>query len=151
MISQRLVEDMKTAMRAKDRVRLRTIRSLRAAITQKEISERHGGEATLSETDVMAVLQKQAKQRRDAIEQFRQANRDDLVQQEQEELDIINEYLPQPFTEAELEDIVSGVITETGASSMKDMGQVMGRIMPQVKGRADGRQVQQMVRSLLNR
>lgn len=151
MLTDRLLEDMKAAMRAKDRVRLRTIRSLRAALMQREIEERQGGEATLDEAQVMAVLQKQAKQRRDAIDLFAKGDRQDLVEQEQAELEIIQAYLPEPLTEDELEQIVAAAVTTTGADSIKDMGRVMGQVMPKVKGRADGRKVQQLVRSMLNR
>ncbi len=148
-LTDQLTEDMKRAMKAKDAVRLRTIRSLRAAIKDKEIAERHGGEATLSEEAYMAVLQKQAKQRRDAIEQFEQAGREDLASAEREELAIIESYLPQQLGDDEIRSVVEEIVAATGASSMRDMGKVMGAAMQQLKGRADGRRINEIARELL--
>lgn len=149
MLKERLDRDLKEAMRARDQARLRTIRSLRAALTEKEIDQRQGGEATLSEEQELAVAQKQAKQRRDAIEQYEQAGRDDLAAKEQEELDIIESYLPEQLSEAEIREELEGIIAETGAQSPQDMGRVMGAAMQRLRGRADGRQVQELARELL--
>ncbi len=149
-LSEQLTQDLKAAMKAKDAVQLRTIRSLRAAIKEKEIAERHGGEATLSEEDQLAVLQKQAKQRRDAIEQYEQAGREDLVAKEREELVIIDSYLPKQLDDDEIRSVVEGIVAATGASSMSDMGKVMGAAMQQLRGRADGRRINAIVRSLLS-
>ena len=148
-LNDQLAEDLKQAMKAKDAVRLRTIRSLRAAIKEKEIAERHGGEAHLADDVYLAVLQKQAKQRRDAIEQFEQAGRDDLVAKEREELDIIEAYLPKQLGDDEIRSVVEAVVAATGASSMRDMGKVMGAAMQQLKGRADGRRINEIARELL--
>lgn len=148
-IKERLTQDLKTAMRAKDQVQLRTIRMLRAALQTREIELRKGDEVTLTEEQEIAVLQKQAKQRRDAIEQYEAADRPDLAEKEAEELSLIEGYLPQPFTDEELDALVKDVIAQTGAESMRDMGKVMGGIMPRLAGRADGRRVQLAVKSQL--
>jgi hypothetical protein len=149
-LKDRLTSDLKNAMRAKDAVRLRTIRSIRAALLQREIDERQGGKAELSEAQELEVLQKQAKQRNDSIEQFRSADRSDLVSKEQEELEIIKKYLPEPLSDLEIKAIILEVVERTGAVGMSDIGKVMGQVMPQVKGKADGRIVQKMVRDLLS-
>lgn len=149
-IKDRLSEDLKTAMRAKDQVRLRTIRSLRAALMEKEIDERAGGQATLSDEQEMAVLQKQAKQRRDAIQQYEEAGRDDLSAREQEELEVIEEYLPRQLTDEEIRTVVREVIDAGGAQSRADMGKVMGLAMQRLRGRAEGRKVQQIAQELLS-
>ena len=149
MLKERLSEDLKDAMRAKDQVRLRTIRALRAALLEKEIELREGGTATLSSEQETAVLQKQAKQRRDAMEQFEQAGRDDLRQKEAEELTVIDAYLPKQLSDEELRTVIQEVIAATGASSPKDIGRVMGAAMERVRGVAEGRRVQQMAAELL--
>ena len=138
-LNDQLGDDLKQAMKARDAVRLRTIRSLRAAIKDKEIAERRGGEAQLSEEVYLAVLQKQAKQRRDSIEQFEQAGRDDLVATEREELAVIESYLPQQLGDDEIRSVVEEIVATTGASSMSDIGKVMGAAMQQLRGRADRR------------
>jgi hypothetical protein len=148
----RLNEDLKQAMRDKDKVRLRTLRSLRAALQNKEIDQREGGTQTaLSEQDQLAVLRKQVNQRKDAIEQYQEAGREDLVQKEQEEIEVLDEYLPAQLSDEELEEILEGVIEEVGASSMADMGPVMGRAMDKLRGRVDGGRVQAMVKDLLGK
>lgn len=148
-MKDQLGQDLKEAMRAKDDVRLRTIRSLRAALTEREIELRQGGAAVLTEEQEIAVLQKQAKQRRDAIEQFRAAGRDDLAQRE-EEYAVIASYLPQQLDDEAIRKVVEAIVAETGASSMKDIGKVMGPAMQQLRGRADGRRVQEAVRAVLS-
>ncbi len=148
-LKERLTQDLKDAMRNRDAVRLRTIRSLRAALLEKEIEERTGGEATLTEEQELAVLQKQAKQRRDAIEQYEQAGREDLAEKEREELAVITSYLPRPLSEEEIREVLLEIIRETGASSPRDMGKVMGPAMSRLRGRADGRTVQALARTLL--
>jgi uncharacterized protein YqeY len=146
----RLTDDLKQAMRDKDKVRLRTLRAVRAALKNKEIDQRKdGAEATLSEQEQLAVLRKQVSQREDSIEQYREAGRDDLVQKEQEEIDVLKEYMPDPLSEAELEEILQDIIEEVGAESMADMGPVMGRAMDQLRGRVDGTRVQEKVKELL--
>jgi uncharacterized protein YqeY len=149
MLKETLQEHLKEAMRAKDHVRLRTIRSLRAALMDAEIAERSGGSATLTAEQEMAVVQKQAKQRRDALEQYRAASREDLAVLEEEELGVLDNYLPKQLDESEVRTIVQGVIEEVGAESMRDIGKVMGGVMAKVKGKADGRMVQTLVKELL--
>ena len=150
MIVEQLQSDMKAAMKAKDAVRLRTIRSLRSAIMAKEIDMRTDGEASISDEEATAVLQKQAKQRRDSIEQYLAAGRDDLREVEEEELLIIESYLPQQLSLDEIRSEVKAVIESTGASGMQDMGKVMGQAMGRMKGKADGKLVQQAARELLS-
>jgi uncharacterized protein len=149
MLNERLSEDQKAALRAGEKDRLRTIRSLRAALTDREIELRKGGAAALSEADELQVLQKQAKQRRDSIEQFREAGRTDLAEREEAELEVIESYLPAQLSDDALRAIIEQVIAETGASSTADLGRVMGPVMAQTKGQADGRRVNMIVRELL--
>ncbi len=137
-------------MLAKDKDLTQVLRSLKAALLEKEISERKGGEAKLSEEQVTQVLMKAAKQRKDSIEQYSNAGRDDLVAVEQKELEIIDSYLPKMMSEKEISSIVDEVMAETGASSPQDMGKVMGAIMPKVKGKADGSLVNKIVREKLS-
>jgi hypothetical protein len=149
-ILDRVTDDMKAAMKAKDKVRLRTLRSLRSALQNKQIEQSEGGErAVLSEADQLAVVRKQVKQRKDSIEQYDDAGRQDLVDKEQEERDILEEYLPQPLSDEELRERLEAVIDEVGASSMADMGPVMGRAMSKLRGKVDGSRVQTMVKDLL--
>lgn len=149
-IIDRLNDDLKEAMRNRDKVRLRTLRSLRSALKNKEIDQRESGvETVLSEQDQLSVLRKQVNQRKDSIEQYEEAGRDDLVQQEQEELDVLNEYMPAQMSDEELEETLRDIIEEVGAESMADMGAVMGPAMGKLKGRVDGSRVQEMVQSLL--
>lgn len=149
-IQERLNEELKAAMKSKDRARLRTIRSLRAALREKELEEYGSQEGELEEQEVMKVLQKQAKQRRESIDQYREGERDDLAEKEEEELAIIEEFLPERLSDEELREIVEEVIEETGASGMKDMGQVMGTAMERLRGRADGNRVRVAAQELLS-
>ena len=149
VIYEKLNEELKAAMRSKDQARLRTIRSLKAAIKEKEIELRRGGTALLTEKDVLAVIQKQAKQRRDAITQYQSAQRQDLVDKEQEELDILETYLPKQLPDEELRIVIDRIIFATGALSPGDMGKVMGPVMKELKGKADGRRVQQIALEIL--
>ncbi len=149
-ILDRISDEMKAAMKAKDKVRLRTLRSLRSALQNKQIEQSEGGErAALSESDQLAVVRKQVKQRKDSIEQYDDAGRQDLVDKEQEELEILEEYLPQPMTDEELQERLEAVINDVDASSMADMGPVMGRAMSELRGTVDGSRVQEMVKELL--
>ncbi|WP_022834781.1 GatB/YqeY domain-containing protein [Salisaeta longa] len=145
-LADRLTNDLKDAMRAKDKVRLRTIRQLRSALKNKAID---AGE-DLSDQEALAVVRKEAKQRKEAIAQYEEAGRSDLVAKEQEELDVLQDYLPAPMTEEELRGHVQEVIDAVGASSMADMGPVMGRAMSDLKGRVDGGRVQQVAKELLS-
>lgn len=150
MLQEKLAEDLKSAMRSKDSVRLRTIRALRAALMEKEIELRSGGSASLNEDQELAVLQKQAKQRRDAMQQYEDAGREDLRKKEEEELAVLEEYLPRQMTDEEVREVVQQVIDETGAASKGDMGKVMGASMSRLRGRAEGRTVQRIAVELLS-
>lgn len=146
---QTILNDLTTAMKEKDQVKLTTLRSLKAKLLETEIAERKGGEASLSEDQVIAVLMKAAKQRKESIDQFEQANRTDLVAKEQAELEVIEHYLPKMMSEEELTPVIQDIITQTGASSIKEMGKVMGMAMGKLKGKADGNLINKVVKSLL--
>lgn len=132
-LKTRIFEDMKSAMREKDKDRLQTIRLVLAAIKQQEVDSR----ADVSDADVSVILDKLVKQRRDSISQFEGAGRSDLADIEKAELVVIQEYLPEQLTDAEIDALISAALEETGASSMKDMGKVMAFIKPKAQGRAD--------------
>ena len=152
MLKHKLQEDLKDAMRQKDQTRLRTLRSLRAALQHEEIAARGGNEEAqgLSRDQEVEVLQKQAKQRRDAIEQYEAADRDDLASKERDELAIIKEYLPAQLDDDAIRAELHEIVKHTGATGMKDMGRVMGEAMSRLKGRADGRRVQAVAQELLS-
>jgi uncharacterized protein YqeY len=145
-----ILSDLKNAMKAKDKDRLRVLRSLKAALLEKEISERKGGQAKLTDEQIVQVLTKAAKQRKESIEQFESAGRNDLVENEKVELAIIEEYLPEMMSADKVAELVDEVIAQVGASSPQDMGKVMGAIMPKVKGKADGSMVNKIVRQKLS-
>lgn len=132
-LKARITEDMKTAMRGGDKRRLGVVRLILAAIKQQEVDTRE------EQTDdkVLAILDKMGKQRRESLTQYQAAGRDDLAEQEQYELDLIQTYLPEALGEAEIDALIEAALTETGAASMKDMGKVMGKLKPQLQGRAD--------------
>jgi uncharacterized protein YqeY len=132
-------------MRAKDRVRLGALRMIQAGVTERE----KAGGGSISDDDVLAVITKQAKQRRDSIEQFERAGRTDLAAHEADELAIIEAYLPAQASDDEIAAAVRAVVEQTGAASMKDMGRVMGGAMQALKGVADGARVQAAVRAAL--
>ena len=132
-LKDRITADMKEAMRAKEAVRLETIRLLRAAIQRREVDER----VELDEDEVLAVVQKMIKQGRDSIEQFEKGGRDDLVQKEAATLEILETYLPEQLDESKLAALIDQALTETGAQSIRAMGKVMGWLKPHVQGRAD--------------
>jgi uncharacterized protein YqeY len=139
-------EDVKQAMRARDKARLGTLRLITAAIKQIEVDTR----VDLDDAGVTAVLDKMAKQRRESLEQYEKAGRDDLADQERYELDIIAAYLPEPLSDEALERLVDEAIAGSGAAGMQDMGKVMGQLKPQVQGRADMKALSGMVRARLN-
>jgi uncharacterized protein YqeY len=132
-LKDRLQEDMKAAMRSGEKDRLGTIRLIMAAVKQREIDER----ITLDDTQLLGVLEKMGKQRRESIVQFQAGGRPDLVAKETAELAIINAYMPAPLADDELDALINEAITQTGASSIKDMGKVMGIIKAKAQGRAD--------------
>ncbi|HBT79061.1 MAG: GatB/YqeY domain-containing protein [Selenomonas sp.] len=146
-IKEQLTADMKDAMKAHEKLRLSVIRSARGAVRQAEID---GGHTELDDQGVIAVLSKEVKMRRDSLEEFQKAGRQDLVDQTQAELDVLMHYLPKQLSEAEVKSLVEEAVKATGAQTMKDMGKVMGALMPKVKGRADGKMVNTLVRSLLH-
>ncbi len=132
-LKDRIQDDMKTAMRAKDKNRLGAIRLILAAIKQREIDER----IELNETQVLGVLEKMIKQRRESLAQYQNAGRDDLAAQEAFEIELIQTYLPAPLSETDLETLIADAIAATGARTPRDMGKVMALIKEQAQGRAD--------------
>ncbi len=144
-LQEKLLDDMKTAMKSGNKVALETLRMLRSQLKNASIAK---GE-DLSEEDVLGVLSKEAKKRKESFELYRQGGREDLAEKEEMEMQIIVSYLPEALSEDELVQIVDKAIVETEAESLRDMGKVMGVVMPQVKGRADGKAVQEMVKKKL--
>ncbi len=132
-LKSRIQEDVKGAMRARNRQRLDALRLITAAIKQKEVDDR----VELDDGAVIGVLNKMIKQRRDSIDQFQKAGRDELAAREAYEIDVIQNYMPAAMDEAELESLIDAALAQTGASSMKDMGKVMGALKAKIKGRAD--------------
>jgi len=145
-LMQQLNDDLKAAMKAGDKSKRETLRSLKSAIREKEIELNR----ELTEDDLMKVINSAAKKRRESIESYRQGGRDDLVKEEEDELAVIEQYLPEQMGEDEIRKLVNRVIEETGAETMQDIGKVMGAIMPQVRGKADGSLVQNIVREKLS-
>lgn len=145
-LKQLITDDMKLAMKAQDKPALKAIRMILGAIKQKEIDER----IELDDNQVMAVIQKMVKQRKDSISQFSDAGRTDLVEVEEAELLIINNYMPQQLSQDEIEAAVVQAISNTGADSMKDMGKLMGILKGQLDGKADMGQVSQLIKSKLS-
>ena len=142
---QRILDDIKTAMKAGDKPTLATLRLASAAIKQREVDER----IDLDEADTIALLDKMLKQRRESIAQYSKAGRDDLAAQEQSEIDLLQSYLPAQLSEAEITQIVDAAIAQSGASSVKDMGKVMGLVKPQMQGRADMASVSKTIKDRL--
>jgi len=132
-LKTQVTDAVKNAMRAGDKPRLATLRMVSAAIKQKEVDERR----TLTDSDVLAVLDKMAKQRRESVEQYEAAGREELAAAERAEIDIIAEFLPRALDESEISAMISAAIEETGAESIRDMGKVMAKLKPEVQGRAD--------------
>lgn len=145
-LKERITEDMKAALKAKDAARLSAIRLLLSAIKQREVDER----VSMDDAQVIGIIEKMLKQRRESIGHYEAAGRMDLVSGEQFEISVLNEYLPQPYTSAEVEALVSKAITETEASSIKDMGKVMAILKPQLAGRADMAQVSVSIKAKLS-
>ena len=144
-LAERIQADLTAAMKAREELRLSTLRMVRSAMQYAQVEKR----AELSDDDVLGVLSRQAKQRRESAEEFRKGNRPELAAKEEAEAAIIAEYLPQQLTESELRALVSEAIAATGAASAKDLGKVMGWLSPKTKGRADGRQLSNLVRAAL--
>ena len=144
-ILNQLNEDMKTAMRAKEREKLTTIRMIKASIQNEEIKK---GEE-LNDEEILTILSREKKQRLESYAEFEKAGREDLTEKLEAELEIVNQYLPEQLSDEEVRSVVKETIEEVGAESMQDMGSVMSNVMPKLQGRADGSQVNAMVRELL--
>ncbi len=144
-LKEQIKNDIKAAMRAKETAKRDTLRNIQAAIKQIEVDQRIDADDAIVEK----ILMKYAKQREDAIVQFRDAGRDDLVAKDEAELALVMSYLPEPMSDAELERILREIVASTGASSMKDMGKVMGAAKSAVGNRADGGRINQIVKKLL--
>ena len=145
LVLEKLIQDMNDALRSGDKLRLGVIRLLRAQL--KNAAIQHGRE--LTEDEVLSVLSSAVKMRKEAIEKFREGQRQDLVEKEQAELDIICSYLPEPLSEEQISELIDTVMHEVGAMGLPDLGSVMKEIMPQVRGRADGGVVNKLVREKL--
>jgi uncharacterized protein YqeY len=148
-LKERIDAEIKAAMKSKDKVRLETVRSIKKFILEKEVSVRPSGQETLTEAQEMEILMQIAKQRRDSIEQYSKAGREELAAQEAAELAIVEEYLPQQMSEEDVEKAIGEIIASVGATSPKDMGKVMGAAMQQLKGKADGKKIQEIVKAKL--
>jgi len=146
-LESKVMDEMKTAMRAKDEVALRTLRAIKAAILIEKTSA--NASETMTEADELKMLQKMAKQRRDSLEIFTQQNREDLASKEREELVIIERFLPKQISQEELQAELRAIIAETGATSPADMGKVMGVASKKLAGKADGKAISENVRQLL--
>lgn len=140
-----LNQDMKDAMRNKDKQRLSVIRSVKASIQNESINK---GEE-LTDDEILTILNREMKQRNESLQEFEQANRDDLVEKTKADIDILTEYMPSQLSDEDLQFVVNETIQEVGAQSKADMGKVMGAIMPKVKGRADGSKIKQIVEQSL--
>lgn len=145
-IKDRLSNDLKDAMRARDKKTLDTLRLVTAAVKQVEVDER----IVVDEERMLVILDKLAKQRKESIAQFQAAGRDDLVAQEQFELDLISQYLPEPLSEADIEALIAKAFADVGAEKMSDMGKVMAQLKPQLQGRADMSKVSAMIKARLS-
>lgn len=142
---QRILDDVKTAMKSGEKDRLGTLRLITAAIKQREVDER----TEMGEQDVLAILDKMLKQRRESIAQYTKAGRDDLTAVEEKEVTIISDYMPEALSSAEIDQLINSTIAETGASSIKDMGKVMAKLKPLMQGKADMSVVSANVKNVL--
>jgi uncharacterized protein YqeY len=147
-LKETISQDLKTAMKSGQKLRLETLRTLRAALMEKEIEKRGSG-TPLSPEDELGVLTTAAKKRKESIEQFQLGGRMELAEQERQELAIIQEYLPRQISGDELEKVVRDIIAQTGAAGPADFGKVMPQVMKQLKGKADGRLIQETVKKML--
>ena len=145
-IKERLMEDMKVSMRNKETLKKSVITMIRASVKQKEVDDR----VDVNDDDVIELIAKQLKQRKDALVEFEKAERDDLIAQTKAEIEILASYLPQQLTDEELEAVVRDAVAEVNAQSVKDMGKIMGKVMAVAKGRVDGKRINEMVKKVLN-
>ncbi len=146
-LKEQLAQDLKLSMKEKDTVKKNAVQGIRAAIKQVEIDTR----AELDEAGVIEVIAKELKRRRDVLPEYEKSGRDDLIADLKKEIDIIMGYLPSQLSHDELDEIVKAAVEATGASSMKDMGKIMAEVMPKIKGRADGRAVNEIAKNYLNK
>lgn len=144
-LKDKLMHDLKDSMKSKDKIKKNVVTMLRSAIKQKEVDER----IELDDEAIIDIISKQVKQKRDAIEDFKKGNREDLVELTEQEVDVLLNYLPEQLSEEELTEIVKETIAEVNAETMKDMGKIMGKIMPKIKGRADGSLVNKIAKDYL--
>ncbi len=145
-LREQLAADMKSAMRNKDKIRKDVVTMIRSSIKQVEVDERK----VCNDEDVQLLIMKQVKQRKDALEAFKQGHREDLIEQTKAEITLLESYLPEPLSQEELTEIVKEAVVATGAETIKDMGKVMSLVMEKTKGRADGKVVNQLVRQHLS-
>jgi uncharacterized protein YqeY len=146
-LMQKISNDMKAAMKSRDQIRLETLRTIRAALLEKEVEKRPSGGMTAD--DEISVLYSASKKRKEAIEIYRNNGRNDLADQEEKELSIIQEYLPKQLSKGEIENFIREAITSLGATSLKDFGKVMSTVMKELKGKADGKLIQDITKQLL--
>ena len=145
-LKERLMEDMKVSMRNKETLKKSVITMIRASVKQKKVDDR----VDVNDDDVIELIAKQLKQRKDALVEFEKAERDDLIAQTKAEIEILASYLPQQLTDEELEAVVRDAVAEVNAQSVKDMGKIMGKVMAVAKGRVDGKRINEMVKKVLN-
>lgn len=148
-LEQKIMEQMKAAMKSKDEAALRTLRAIKAEILKEKTAA--GAKDEITEADEQKLLQRMAKQRRDSLQIFEQQNREDLAAKEREELGILEQFLPRQLSEAELRSALQQIIAETGASSPADMGKVMGAATKKLAGQADGKAISAAVKELLSK
>lgn len=145
-LKERLMADLKEAMKSKDKLRKDVITMVRAAIKQKEVDER----VELDDSNILDIISKQLKEKKSSIDEFKKGNREDLVKQTNDEIEILLKYLPEQLSDEELKEIIKKVIDENEITSMKDIGKLMKNVMPLIKGKADGKQVNLIAKELLN-
>jgi uncharacterized protein len=149
-LKDQITEEIKAAMKAQDKVRLETLRGIKKVLLEKEVSVRPSGQTELTPEQELEALSQIAKQRRDSIDQYQKVGREDLANQEALELAIVETYLPKQMTDEEVAQVIEQIIAAVGATSAKDMGKVMGPAMQQLKGKADGKKVQDLVKEKLS-
>ncbi len=150
-LKERILDDLKTAMKAKETDKTMVLRSVKAKILEKEISERKGGESSLNDEQIIEVLMKAAKQRKESIEQFQEGGREELAEKEANELEIIERYLPALMSEEEIREAAQKEIERLEISSMAEMGKVMGALMGKLKGKAEGSVISKVVKEELSK
>lgn len=145
-LKEKLAQDLKSSMKNKETVRKNTVQLIRTAVLQVEKDKK----TTLEDEDILELIAKQLKQRKDALPEYEKSGREDLISQLKQEMEVLMEYLPKQLSEEELRPIVEEAVKAVGAASMKDMGKVMSAVMPKVKGRADGKMISDIAKSLIN-